>query len=247
MDKPTFTFLKAVLGNDGATAMRRAVAKDPRLEYYLVPRTLLGWVLGKSEYEGQVPGTDVYVEFRKSEKTYSGNIGAGSAPVKQFDGDVFHTVAEIATKMGFETGTFEGTDSMLAKLGKSVDALIEARGLTRELQKGATELPGTTAKPREQQGPQEPEKPIATQPTMQKPKLPKVKGMLKIEKKDLQKSCQSCGIGHFKNNKFQGCLCWRDLAKHSTTTVYSDGAIVEFSKTADSQMVHALLREFNNG
>lgn len=246
MDKPTYTFLKAVLGNDGAAAMRRAVAKDPRLEYYLVPRTILGWVLNKAEFEGQVPGTEVYVQFQKSEKTYSGSIGARTEPVRPFEGDIFQTVAEIATGMGFEAGSFEGTDRMLATLGKSVDALIQARGLTRQLVKA--EAPGPAHLPDSARG--APQAPLA--PTKQpKTRLPmRGKGKvaaptLKVEKGDLKKSCAACGISHFKNGKFSGCMCWRDLAKHATTTIYSDGAVVEFSKSADPKMVQTLLREFN--
>jgi hypothetical protein len=227
--------------------MRRAVAKDPRLEYYLVPRTILGWVLTKSQYEGQVPGTDVYVNFRKSEDGYAGSVGNRQIPVQSFDGDVFKCVAEIAVSMGFDTGSFEGTDRMLITLGKSVDALISARGYARELQKGDVERPGQTHQPTQQQGPEEPEKPISKQPSMAKPRLPKVPGMLKIEKKDLAKSCGTCGIGHFKNGKFNGCMCWRDLAKHATTTMYSDGAVVEFSKGADYASIQALMKELNHG
>lgn len=252
MDKRTFSFLKSVLGTDGATAMRRAVAKDPRLESYLIPRTFLGWAMSKSQYEGSMPGVDdVYVQFSKSETGYNGSIGKARLPVTPFTApNEFHLVAELIQAFGYEVGPFEGTDRALSTLGKSVDALLKARALTAKFEKAAQptqELPGTTAKPTEAIGPDEAQKPTAVQPKISsKPKLPK-SPMLKVAKKDLSKSCKTCSGIMFKSEKFVGCMCWRDLAKHATTTIYSDGAVVEFSKAADRQAVFALYREVNNG
>ena len=85
MDSKTFSFLKAVLGNDGATAMQRAVDRDPRLEHYLVPRTLLGWVMAKSVFDGTLPGVrNIYVNFQKTEGGYTGSIGVREDPVRPF-------------------------------------------------------------------------------------------------------------------------------------------------------------------
>lgn len=250
MDKRTFSFLKSVLGTDGATAMRRAVAKDPRLESYLIPRTFLGWAISKSQYEGSMPGVDdVYVQFSKSESGYNGSIGKARQPVTPFTADnEFHLVAELIQAFGFDLAPFEGSDRSLSNLGKSVDALLKARSLTAKFEKAAQptqDLPGTTHLPTKPTGPEEPEKPIATQPAMAKPKLPK-SPMLKVAKKDLSKSCKTCSGIMFKSEKFVGCMCWRDLAKHATTTLYSDGAVVEFSKAADRQAVFALYREVNS-
>lgn len=251
MDKRTFSFLKSVLGTDGATAMRRAVAKDPRLESYLIPRTFLGWAMSKSQYEGSMPGVDdVYVQFSKSETGYSGSIGKARQPVTPFSApDENFLVAELIEAFGVDLKDFVGSDRSLSNLGKSVDALLKARSLTAKFEKAAQptqDLPGTTHLPTKPTGPEEPEKPVAVQPAMTKPKLPK-SPMLKVAKKDLSKSCKTCSGVMFKSEKFVGCMCWRDLAKHATTTVYSDGAVVEFSKAADRQAVFALYREVNNG
>jgi hypothetical protein len=253
MDKRTFSFLKAVLGTDGATAMRRAVAKDPRLEGYLIPRTFLGWAMSKSQYEGSMPGIDdIYVQFSKSETTgYHGQIGKSNQPVTPFAADnEFHLVAELIQAFGYNLTPFEGSDRSLSTLGKSVDALLKARALTAKLEKnaqGKVDLPGTTHKPTEATGPQEATKPVATQPPLAKPKLPKSPAMLKVAKKDLTKACKTCEGQMFKSERFVGCICWRDLAKHASTTLYSDGAVVEFTKAADRQSVFALCRELSNG
>lgn len=247
MDKSTISFLKAVLGNDGMQAMRRAVDRDPRLEYYLIPRTLLGWAMAKSQYEGTLPGLDIYVNFKKSEHGYGGSIGAPGNPVTAFDApDEYSLVANLASGMGFEAGVFEGTDRMLVSLGKSVDALLKARAATRALEKGGVDLPGTTAKPQQPKGPEEAVAPIKQPKMAAKPKLPKLP-VLKVEIKEMSKACKSCGSVMFKSQKFIGCMCWRDLAKHATTTIYSDGAVVEFGRGVDKNTVQALYKDFNNG
>jgi len=243
MNKQIFDFLKAVLGQDGATAMRKAVARDPRIEYFLVPRTALGWALSKTEYEGQVPGTEIYVNFKKTSDTFTGVIAHNGQPAREFSGDQYTLAADITAGLGYEVGTFEGTDKLLATLGKSIDTLLKAQFWTNKLKKGAVDLPGTTHKPTQQTGPEEPQKPIAVQPSNKtKPKLPKLP-MLKVNKEDLHKSCKTCAGVQFKENKFTGCICWRDLAKHTSTTMYSDGAVVEFSKSADRAAVHAFFKE----
>ena len=244
MNKQTFSFLKSVLGQDGAQAMRRAVAKNPDLESYLVPRTLLSWAMTKKEFEGTVPGIEnVYVQFRKNEGGYTGSIGKNSNPVAPFSVPTeYHLVAELIQAIGYEVQSFSGTDKSLVTLGKSVDALLRARSLTKSLEKGAIDLPGTTAKPIKPEGAEEAVEPIKQPKMAMKPKLPKLP-VLKVEKKDMSKSCKTCSGIMFKSQKFTGCMCWRDLAKHATTTLYSDGAVVEFSKAADKAAVLALYKE----
>lgn len=245
MDTKTVSFLKAVLGNDGATAMLRAAKRDPRLEHYLIPRTILGWVMSKNAFEGTLPGSEVYVNFRKSEESYSGAVSQLEGLLAFGSIDEYTLVANIAAGMGLETGTFEGTDKMLKNLGRSVDALLRAREATRQLEKATIDLPGMTAKPRKPEGPEQAEAPKKQGPYT-KPKLPKLP-ILKVELNNLNKACKTCGTKMFKAEKFAGCICWRDLAKHAHTTIYADGAVVEFGKGADKLSVQALYKELNNG
>jgi hypothetical protein len=247
MNTSTISFLEAALGKDGATAMRRAATKDPRLLNYLIPRTLLGWTLGKTEFEGALPGAELYVSFKKSANGYSGSIGVGQHPVTPFVAkDEFELVAELVTGLGFDVQKFVGTDQQLVRLGKSVDALLKAREALQTLAKGGVDLPGTSAKPRAPKGPEEALAPTKQPKTSAKPKLPRLP-VLKVELKELSKSCKTCGGALFKAQKFTGCLCWRDLAKHATTTVYSDGAVVEFGRGADKSTVQALYKELYRG
>jgi len=252
--------------------MRRAVAKNPKLEGYLVPRTILGWALNKSQYEGAIPGFEnIYLDFKKSESGYEGSVGKNDAPVQPFIAEnEYHLVAEVIQAMGYEFPGFDGSDKTLSFLGKSVDALIKAKVLTQRL--GKVDLPGSTAKPQQQGAPEGPTPPTsasvggkAKAPTVNvpnspvgasssgvdpkngvrtKPKLPKLKmPVLKMEMADINKPCKTCAGVMFKSEVFTGCMCWRDLAKHATTVSYSDGVVVEFSSSADKAAVLALFRE----
>lgn len=241
-------FVTEVLGKDGATAVYRAIQKNAGLQGFLVPRTVLGWAMSKSEFKGTVPGIkSVYLEFAKSASGISGRISVGGNPLTPIAyKDVFELSAEVINHLGVEVKRFEGGTAALVRLGKSIDALLKAREAIKTLSKAPQELPGTTAKPREPEGPAEPTKPIAVQPKIAKPKpkLPKLP-MVKVELDKLDKSCKTCGGHLFKSQRFHGCVCFRDLAKHATTTVYSDGVVVEFSPKADRTEVLTLLREVN--
>lgn len=246
MNTATTSFLTMVLGKDGLTALNKALKKDPQLEYYLVPRVLLAWVMQKSEYEGNLPGAEVYVQFKKSDASYTGAIGAGISPVTPFSGDVFGLVAELVVGLGAEVQRVDLRDGQLVRLGKSIDALLKAREALKALSKGGVDLPGKTAAPRAPEGPQEAEEPKKQPKTASKPRLPRLP-VLKVELKQLEKSCSKCGSALFKGERFTGCLCWRDLAKHASTTVYSDGAVIEFARGADVATVQALVKELRHG
>jgi predicted GNAT family acetyltransferase/ribosomal protein S14 len=86
-----------------------------------------------------------------------------------------------------------------------------------------TELPGMTAKPQAQEGAVAPTPPTKQPKKAAKPQLP----ALKVEKTEAARVCSACGRPNFTNNKFTGCICWRSLAKSISTTVFSDGYVLQ--------------------
>jgi len=123
-----------------------------------------------------------------------------------------------------------------------------------------TELPGQTARPQKQLGPtppqgpdvqakgvnpqkpQQPQQPGGgAKPGVKLPKIPKIPS-LKVGKSDLERSCPACDGVIFKNGRFVGCLCWSELRKNITTTVYEDGSVIEFKIGSDLHLVKALIR-----
>ena len=427
-------FMAAALGTDGASALRKAAEREPRLDQILIPRAIVGWLSFTTahEYEGQIPGIEnSYVQFQKSDKGFSGSISLNEGIYSFEHASVYHLAASIAMALGVQTGPLDADvrDTVLVKLGKSIDTLAKAQILMQELkspkvlspqiitqhghyhversteerpysvvhslsksivqkgignlkdageianwhqkkyrgsfnptlakkqldpgvgitfqhehhdlgdgdtithikaihpsgkvvgeaameynsnrpgpmkpdvsvhpehrrqgiasamyahaqkvtgrlvapstaqspdakalhagnaknpQFGKVELPGSSHKPTAQQGPQGPAAPMkqpamgqATQGAAPKPKLPKAPKQpgLAVGKSEADQPCEICAGHQFENNKFKGCICFRDLAKSIKTTAYGDGYVLDFNSSIDADTVKALLKTFRS-
>jgi hypothetical protein len=259
-------FLKAVLGDDGAQALRKAAERSDTLENALIPRTILAWIgiAARSSYSGALPGIEnTYVEFTKSENGYSGQIAIGDDVYEFKDKNVYHLTASVAVSMGVDHERVPANlkDSDVARLGKSIDLLVKARVVTEQLLKKAVagaEAPGPAAKPTPAADPIAPDAPTAQQaalpkPTKAKPKLPRTSSKatsvpmlpkLKLSEAQLQKKCTACSSGHLRNGKFIGCMCWRDLAKSTTLVKNGDGSFtMSFGKDWDQDAVETFVAD----
>lgn len=69
-------FLKATLGEQGADAMEKSIAKLPQLNNVIVPQTVLCWVKNQNQYNATLPGNShVHVSLSKSDSaSYSGKL-----------------------------------------------------------------------------------------------------------------------------------------------------------------------------
>lgn len=57
---------------------------------------------------------------------------------------------------------------------------------------------------------------------------------VRINKSELYNKCDTCGEPEFREAKFTGCLCLRDLAKHETKVIeHNDHYVIEFGKGWD--------------
>jgi len=131
-------FLAAALGPDGAAALRKAVDREPQLSSILIPRTIVGWLNFTTEYdyEGEIPGIEnSYVQFQKTEAGFSGAISLEQGVYSFQNSSVYHLAAGIATALGLEPTDVDPSvrDTVLVKLGKSIDTLTKARVLMKEL------------------------------------------------------------------------------------------------------------------
>jgi hypothetical protein len=244
-------FLKAVLGDDGASALQKAAERSQAIENALVPRAILAWIgiAARSEHKGKLPGLDnTFVEFRKSESGYSGQIAVGDDVYEFTNQSLYHLAASVAVSMGVDHERVPSNirDKDLANLGKSIDLLVKARVVTENYLKKA-EAPGPAAPPVEAAGPLEAQAPTKQQgaparPPKAKPKLPKLPKQpasvtlpkLKLSEAQLRKTCESCATSHVdKTGRFVGCLCWRALAKSTTLAKNTDGTFtMSFSTRA---------------
>lgn len=265
-------FMVAALGKDGAGALRKAAQREPQLDRVLIPRAIVSWLTFTTnhEYEGSVPGFDnSYVQFQKSSDGFSGSISLNEGVYDFEKASVYHLAASIAMALGVDTGPLDVSvrDVVLAKLGKSIDTLTKAQVLMQELKTkklvskkkdeevNKVELPGSTHKPAAQQGPQGPIAPQkqpamgqATQGAAPKTKLPRPPRQpgLPVGKSESQQPCEACGGHQFENNKFKGCICFRDLSKSIKTTAYGDGYVLDFEPGIDAEAVRALMKTFRS-
>lgn len=174
-----FKFLEAVLGTDGAKALKKAAERHAVLGEALVPRTILAWIntAARIEYEGEIPGvSNTYVEFKKNESAYDGHIAIADEVYAFEKATLYHVAASVAVALGVDTLTVSDDlrDLDLAKLGKSIDLLAKARIVTKDLDlEKVDHPPGPAAAPIAPAGGEAPVAPTPTQAkTNPKPPTP---------------------------------------------------------------------------
>jgi hypothetical protein len=140
MNQSSTQFLMAVLGKDGAKALYKASLRANELENAIVPRAILAWLntIGLTDYEGELPGVeDTYINFQKSEDTYSGAISIADSVFTFHAANVFHVASCIAVALGADADKLSPSirDLDLNRLGKTIDVLAKATFVTEQLRK----------------------------------------------------------------------------------------------------------------
>lgn len=269
MDERKYAFLRAVLGNDGASSLKKAADKYDGLEGAIVPRAIMAWlgVVARADYEGGLPGVDdSYLDFAKNDDgTYSGSIAIEEAIFPFQNANVFHLAASIALSLGASLDTEKLTDVDMVKLGKSIDVLVKAKYLsgTDILSKA---LPGPPHKPEVRGVPQaavppqkqidKGPKPLPSQQPAKAPKeapipkhkipklkvsLPKTAKSFDIPEKATKKECKECGLPLVKNEKFVGCMCFRDMARYIQLQKGEGSYTLSFGSSLDDDAIAAVL------
>jgi hypothetical protein len=117
-------FLEAVLGQTGTIALLKASQHSEEIHNALMPRSVLAWIKAKQDFEGNIPGTDGFVSFKKSENGFSGEVAIGEELHKFVDASLFHVAASVAVAIDAEYEAVSGLrDLDLERLGKSIDLL----------------------------------------------------------------------------------------------------------------------------
>lgn len=268
MDERKYSFLKAVLGTDGASSLKKAADKYGELEGAIVPRAIMAWLglAARSDFEGGLPGVDdSYLDFTKNEDgTYSGSIAIGEGIFPFQNANVFHLAASIALSLGASLETDNLKDVDMVKLGKSIDVLVKAKYVDTEVLAkalpGPAHAPSVRGAPRPPSPPQKqidkPELPANQKPKqapkeapIPKHKIPKLKVKLPkttaksfdIPEKAIKKECKECGLPLVKNERFVGCLCFRDMARYVSLTKTEGGYSIAFGKTLDEDAIATVL------
>lgn len=217
-------FLKAVVGEDGAKALSKALESSPGLAPMLVPRALVSWLTAHQEgYSGVLPGTDKNFFLAKTENGFEGFVKSDEETVVFKDVSFVEVAAGLSVILEADFQNDSLSKKELSNLGKSIDQLVFATAKKAE-------LPGQPAPPRGQEGPVPP-----SPPTKQRriPKTREGNPFLKkeffISKEEMKTKCKKCEKSHFEKGKLVGCDCLRNLKKGEyTSTPKEEGYVFSF-------------------
>lgn len=234
-------FLRAVLGDQGAEALKKAADRYEPLASVLGARTIVGWLGLASQwgYEGDVPGlAGSYLRFEKSDgDLFCGEIQMGKNQHEFKYVDLPYLAAGLSVALGVDQVPDEGLrNSDLAALGQNIDLLLKAQVIkeasrresssSEELEKAS----GTTAP-----GEAAPQKPPAgpvgggfTSPKAKQPSRNKKAFGTKLTMSQASAKCSVCGEAQMKGDRFLGCFCMRDLAKSAEAVAEPGGYRITF-------------------
>lgn len=184
MDNRKYSFLKAVLGDHGAEAMKKAAERSEAVESVVVPRTIISWLTMASnfDYDGEIPGQeDASITFSKSEQGFEGEAAIKGEVVPFKDVGIFQLAAMVAVALDADAPLRDKVRNIdIARLGKSIDILVRTHKIDlvkKEMelvkkQQGAIAPGAAVMSP--PAAPKAPLGPVATQKKRPN-KLPKVK------------------------------------------------------------------------
>jgi hypothetical protein len=225
-------FLKHILGEDGLIALNRVANKVPLLKPVIVPRAVMAWLstVGKLGYEGELPGLpNSYFALIKNEDSYAGALTIEDKIYTFEDVDILHVAASVSVAVGIDSDPIadEIKTKDLSNLGKSIDLLVKHE-LIKQYQFTKSVNENEVEKIA---------KPLFKKQALDKPKV----GKLLITKSEQSKKCEECGQAQFKNNRFEGCFCFKDLTKSINTINIGSNIYLKFKKDLDSDAVEALI------
>lgn len=134
--------LTALVGPEGAKALRKAAERLPHLDNAMVPRALYAWLgLAGHGYDGEIPGVGGRLVLRKSDTGFNGAMTLNDVDYSFDSASLFHVAAALGVVMGLDHSRVPEvvSDADLFRLGKSVDALVGARVAHAALRKMASE------------------------------------------------------------------------------------------------------------
>ncbi len=238
--------------------MNKAVSRQADLAQVLLPRTVLSFVTTVQDlaYKGPIPGIpDSVIALTKSGGVINGSAYTGP------HANPYTMAAHLAILLGMDSSNRLAKNTRnidLTRFGKAIDVLVKSRLLRSAMAK--TDLPGSTAKPTPQDGPQAAQPPqkapakgnaVASgkkQKPTKKPaetpeKIPGLKAVptvkipeMKVGKSEAYNSqCKVCGQTQFNKSDggFYGCICLRGLVPFTTLKMESDHYVLYFGPEWD--------------
>ena len=246
-------FFANILGVHGYSVMETFVKSSESLGSYVFPRIVVSWLRQSNYGEIKTPSLCPLSKLIKSGYGYSGVADIDGISYSFDNSTEEHVAAIVAVASNQKIDIANTKDIDLAKLAKSIDALVKMAPKAPANQYEHTSTASNIQ-------PDEPIAPTATEPnrvqtkskkTLRIPKLKRPFDLapkpLKITKSESQKKCGVCGQKMFDNDTFTGCICFRPLAKNVKTNVLNDSLRLTFDDTWDQEAYLTLVEVFKNG
>lgn len=227
------TLFKSLLGDSGATVLERLLATE--LSSYITPRVIVSWLRSAPQGSVAIPTGCPLDSLNKIDATFTGQClvkGVNYTFEKTSD---IQVAAVVITALGVETHALTTKDINLAKLSKTIDCLVKA--------KIETPLPAVPPQDALEESPFI--EPVKHNNTVKR--IPQLKKTIKISKSEALVKCRSCGERLIINNKFEGCVCYTELAKNVTTNLIGDSIILTLGSDWDRDAGIALATLFKYG
>ncbi len=130
MNPNQLKFLTAILGEDGASALNKAVERAPALNNALIPRAVLSWIKNIDSFDGELPGLDNKIVLNKSEAGWTGSLDIKSHIYNFKDAPTLHVCAAISYGISDELTPANIKKLDIQNLGKSLDLLVKTQGVS---------------------------------------------------------------------------------------------------------------------
>ena len=251
-------FFKSLLGAQGFSVLETLTKANPDLESYLSPRIIVGW-LRQAEYgKFNLPSNCPISKLVKNGYGYDGvsNIGNIDYVFEHSSEEHVAAIIAIATDNIVKSVELKAVD--LAKLAKTIDLLLKANKKPAAAdQIGHTEtakpLEATPAEPAMPTQPKQVAKKVLKIPKVVKKEVDseeeeepkKLQKPLKLKKAQVTINCNVCCKKFFIKDNFEGCDCFKELAKNITTSVVNECYVLNFNQNCDTDAVLALVEIFN--
>jgi hypothetical protein len=227
------TLFKSLLGDAGASALERLLATE--LSSYVTPRVIVSWLRNSNDGIVAIPQGCPLVALSKSAAAFTGSCKIQNVNYDFQKASEAQVAAVVITALGVETHALDVKGVNLAKLSKTIDSLVKAK----------FEAPIAAVPPQDATEEAAFVEPVRHNHRVKR--IPQIKKTIKISKSEALVKCRSCGERLIINNKFEGCVCYTELAKNVTTNLISEGFVLTLGSEWDRDAGLALAALFKYG
>lgn len=118
-------FIEAIVGEEGAQALKKAAEINKNIEFAIWAKTILTWIelAGNNKIANNIPGTDIYIEFQKTESGYCGIFK--SCKFENLDEYQLSGIIAVSLNLDESLVTQQINNKMVKNIEKSINLLAK--------------------------------------------------------------------------------------------------------------------------